>query len=132
VKEWQQRHPEVQAYIEGYSRRMHHLIQVSNAIVSRGATTCAEALHFGVPILFNAIGGIMPQERLTFKYFYRNGAAVKISSMDDFNYQLGLWMAHQREYDLMRQRCEEIGVVEDPALVIRELVDLAREAAKDK
>ena len=109
--------------------RMHHLIQVSDAIVSRGATTCAEALFFGVPIIFNTIGGIMPQERLTFKYFYRAGAAVLIANLDDLNYQLGLWLTHRREYALMQERCSQIGVVEDPTKLINELIALAEAAA---
>lgn len=131
IQEWNRRYPEFQLYVEGYSLRMSSLIQVSHAIVSRGATTCAEALFFGVPIIFNTIGGIMPQERLTFKYFYRAGAAVRIANLDDLNYQLGLWLSHKREYALMQERCREIGVVEDPKKVIEELIDLAREAANE-
>lgn len=132
IQEWSRHYPEFQLYVEGYSMRMHSLIQVSHAIVSRGATTCAEALFFGVPIIFNTIGGIMPQERLTFKYFYRAGAAVRIANLDDLNYQLGLWLSHKREYALMQERCREIGVVEDPTKLIDELVDLAREAANGR
>ncbi|MCZ6671804.1 MAG: glycosyltransferase [Verrucomicrobia bacterium] len=132
VQEWNRRYPDFQLYVEGYSIRMHHHIQVSDAIISRGATTCAEALFFGVPIIFNAIGGIMPQERLTFKYFYRAGAAVKISNMDDVNYQLGLWLSHKREYVLMQERCREIGVVEDPTKLIDEIIDLAKEASGEE
>lgn len=132
VREWNRRYPDFQLYVEGYSMRMHHLIQVSHAIVSRGATTCAEALFFGVPIIFNTIGGIMPQERLTFKYFYRAGAAVRIANLDDLNYQLGLWLTHKREYALMQERCKEIGVIEDPTKLINELISLARKAANGK
>ncbi len=129
VHEWNRQYADFQLYVEGYSMRMHHLIQVSDAIVSRGATTCAEALFFGVPIIFNTIGGIMPQERLTFKYFYRAGAAVRIANLDDLNYQLGLWLTHRREYALMQERCRQIGVVEDPTKLINELIALAEAAA---
>tara|TARA_Y100000588_G_scaffold387577_1_gene485647 strand:- start:484 stop:1665 length:1182 start_codon:yes stop_codon:yes gene_type:complete len=131
VQEWAMHYPDLQIYIEDYSMRMHQLIQVSDAIISRGATTCAEALFFGVPIIFNAMGGIMPQERLTFKYFYRAGAAVKLSNLDDLNYQLGLWLSHKKEYVLMQERCRQIGIIEDPSKLINELVGLAEEAAGD-
>lgn len=131
IQEWAIGNPDFQIYLEGYSNRMHQLIQVSDAIVSRGATTCAEALFFGVPIIFNAIGGVMPQERLTFKYFYREGAAVKLSNINDFNYQLGLWLSHKREYLLMQERCKQIGIIEDPSKLINELVGLAKEAADE-
>ncbi len=71
----------------------------------------------------------MPQERLTFKYFYRAGAAVRIANLDDLNYQLGLWLSHKREYALMQERCRQIGVVEDPTKLISELIGLAKDAA---
>ncbi len=132
IQEWKKKYPDFQIYIEGYSMRMHHLIQVSNAIVSRGATTCAEAMYFGVPIVFNGLGGLMPQERLTYKYCYRGGAAVKMFNMDDLNYQLGLWLSHKREYALMQERCRELGVQEDPSQLISELVQLAKEAAESE
>ena len=73
----------------------------------------------------------MPQERLTFKYFYREGAAVKLSNINDFNYQLGLWLSHKREYLLMQERCKQIGIIEDPSKLINELVGLAKEAADE-
>jgi processive 1,2-diacylglycerol beta-glucosyltransferase len=129
IHDWHRQYTDFQLYVEGYSIRMPQLIQVSDAIVSRGATTCAEALFFGVPIIYNTIGGIMPQERLTFKYFYRAGAAVRIASLDDLNYQLGLWLSHKREYALMQERCRQIGVVEDPTKLIHELIGLAKDAA---
>ena len=132
IQEWNNRRPELQTFVEGYSLRVHHLIQVSDAVVSRGATTCAEALFFGIPIIFNGLGGIMPQELLTYKYFYRAGAAVKMSNVEDLNYQLGLWLTHKREYALMQERCREIGVVEDPTLLIKELYGLAKEAWQEE
>ena len=72
---WRANHPEFDCYVEGYSEIMHLFMQVSDVIVTRGGTTtCAKALHFKCPIIFNAFGGIMPQEKLTWKFF-RNGAS---------------------------------------------------------
>ena len=72
---WRANHQEFNCFIEGYTEIMHLLLQVSDVIVTRGGTTtCAKALNFGCPIIFNAFGGIMPQEELTWKFF-RNGAA---------------------------------------------------------
>ncbi len=71
---WRANHPEFNCYLEGYSEIVHLLMQASDAIVTRGGTTtCAKALHFRCPLIFNAFGGIMPQEELTWKFF-RNGA----------------------------------------------------------
>ena len=70
---WRATHPEFGCHIEGYSEIVHLFMQASDVIVTRGGTTtCAKALHFQCPIIFNAFGGIMPQEELTWKFF-RNG-----------------------------------------------------------
>ena len=77
--QWRSTHPGFNCYIEGYSEIVHLLMQASNVIVTRGGTTtCAKALHFRCPIVFNAFGGIMPQEQLTWKFF-RNGAGCQKS-----------------------------------------------------
>ena len=50
---WRANHPEFNCYVEGYSEVVHLLMQVSDAIVTRGGTTtCAKALHFRCPIIF--------------------------------------------------------------------------------
>ena len=54
---WRANHPELPCYIEGFSEIVHLLMQASDAIVTRGGTTtCAKALHFRCPIIFNAVG----------------------------------------------------------------------------
>ena len=132
ILHWKKRNPGFRAHVEGYSRRMHHLIQVSDVVVSRGATTCAEALFFEVPIIFNGLGGVMPQDRLTYNYFRRLGAAVKVSKPKDLDGHLRLWLTHEPAYARLRQRCREIAVVEDPTLLIRELHGLAVEAIQEE
>ena len=60
-------------------------VKAADAIVTRGGTTtCAKALHFRCPIIFNAFGGIMPQEQLTWKFFRNAAACEKIESAADF------------------------------------------------
>ena len=83
---WRANHPEFNCYVEGYSEIVHLLIQASDAIVTRGGTTtCAKALHYECPIIFNAFGGIMPQEELTWKFFRNGGASLKIEDAADFS-----------------------------------------------
>ena len=91
---WRATHPEFTCHLEGYSDIVHLLMQASDAIVTRGGTTtCAKALHFQCPIIFNAFGGIMPQEELTWKFF-RNGAdSPKIENTGDFARLIDGWLA---------------------------------------
>lgn len=130
---WRTLHPEFTCYIEGYSENMHLLMQVSDAIVTRGGTTtCAKALHFRCPIIFNAFGGIMPQEELTWKFF-RNGAqSEKIESAGDFGHIINRWMSNPAAYTLEREKFLRLRYEEDPTVIIDELVGLANEVVGAK
>ncbi|MCF7687647.1 MAG: glycosyltransferase [Cephaloticoccus sp.] len=123
---WRANHPEFHCYIEGYSEIIHLLLQVSDVIVTRGGTTtCAKALNFGCPIIFNAFGGIMPQEQLTWKFF-RNGAdSQKIESAADFAAVMGEWMRNRANYDIALKKFLELRYEEDPTILIDEIVTLA-------
>jgi processive 1,2-diacylglycerol beta-glucosyltransferase len=57
-----------------FTAEMPRLLQVSSAVVARGgATTAGEALLTGCPMIFNCLGGIMPQEIPTWRYFENRG-----------------------------------------------------------
>jgi processive 1,2-diacylglycerol beta-glucosyltransferase len=128
---WRAIHPEFDCYLEGYSDIVPLLMQASDAIVTRGGTTsCAKALHFRCPIIFNAFGGIMPQETLTWKYFRNGGGAEKISRAADFAAIIDRWMADPASYETLRDNFLRLRYEEDPAIVIDELVGLGAAAAK--
>jgi processive 1,2-diacylglycerol beta-glucosyltransferase len=130
---WRANHPEFSCYIEGYSEIVHLLLQASDVIVTRGGTTtCAKALNFQCPIIFNAFGGIMPQEELTWKFF-RNGAACeKIEDAADFAHIIDTWMSDPASYSRVRDNFLQLRYEEDPTIVIDELVNLANEVAGAK
>jgi len=128
---WRALHPEFACSIEGYSETVHLLMQVSDAIVTRGGTTtCAKALNFKCPIIFNAFGGIMPQERLTWKFFRNGAASEKIESAADFARIIDRWMAEPDSYRHVRENFLKLRYEEDPTVVIDELVALANEVPR--
>lgn len=127
---WRTLHPQLHCFVDGFSEEVHLLMQVSDAIVTRGGTTtAAKALHFRCQIIFNAIGGIMPQEELTVKFFRNGGGAELISSAADLGRIIDSWMADRGNYDRLRSRFLKLRYEENPTVVIRELVDLAQEVA---
>jgi processive 1,2-diacylglycerol beta-glucosyltransferase len=131
VNEWRKQHPELLCHLEGYCENMHLLTQVSDVIVTRGGTTtCAKALHFGCPIILNGIGGVMPQERLTAKFFLQDRAARRVAGPDDLRDILREWRDTPSSYHEMRERMLAMQASSDPAQVVRDIVDLAREAAE--
>ncbi|HZP60636.1 MAG TPA: glycosyltransferase [Opitutaceae bacterium] len=126
---WRALHPDFDLYLEGYSEIVHLLLQASDAVVTRGGTTtCAKALHYRCPIVFNAFGGVMPQESLTWKFF-RNGGCEKIENAADFGALIDRWMADPSDYARLRENFLRLRYEEDPTIVIDELVQLAEEAA---
>lgn len=129
VSAWLKDRPHLISYIEGYSEQMHLLTQVSDVIVTRGGTTtCAQALHFRCPIIFNGMGGVMPQERLTLKYFLQKRAAIKMATPHDLRRTLEHWRRDISHYEDMKERFCALRFEEDPSILIHELVELAREA----
>jgi processive 1,2-diacylglycerol beta-glucosyltransferase len=127
---WRANHPEFNCYLEGFSEIVHLLIQASDVIVTRGGTTtCAKALHFKCPIIFNAFGGIMPQEELTWKFFRNGAASEKIEDARDFSRIIDAWMADPAAYARVRENFLRLRYEEDPTILIEELVALAGEAA---
>lgn len=127
---WRATHPNFFCAIEGYSDEMHRLMQVSDVIVTRGGTTtCAKALHFRCPIIFNVFGGIMPQEKLTVKYFERGGGAERISRAEDMRRLLARWMGNRATFKQRKAAFEALRYEENPEGLIRELVGFAFTAA---
>lgn len=130
VLHWRNEHPELNCFVDGFSEDVHLLMQVSDAIVTRGGTTtCAKALHFECPIIFNAFGGIMPQEELTVKFFRNGRGAEIIRHADDFAALIKRWQETPEEYQALRERFLSLRYDEDPTTVITELVDLAQEVS---
>ena len=130
---WRANHPEFNCYLEGYSEVVHLLMQASDAIVTRGGTTtCAKALHFRCPIIFNAFQGIMPQEELTWKFFRNGAASNKIENAADFARIIDTWMADPATYARVKENFLKLRYDEDPTLLIDEIVELANDVAQAK
>jgi len=130
---WRATHPDFNCYIEGFSEIVHLLMQVSDVIVTRGGTTtCAKALHFRCPIVFNAFGGIMPQEELTWKFFHNGAGCRKVENTADFSVIMDEWISNSEAYAQAREKFLRLRYVEDPTVIIDAVVALANEVVKAK
>lgn len=130
VLHWRAENPQLNCFLDGFSEEVHLLMQVSDVIVTRGGTTsCAKALHFRCPILFNAIGGVMPQESLTVKFFNRGAGVELVKDAADLGRIIGGWMADRSGYERFREDFLKLRYEENPTRLITELVDLAQEVS---
>ncbi|MSU50057.1 MAG: glycosyltransferase, partial [Opitutus sp.] len=88
--------------------------------------------NFRCPIIFNAFGGIMPQEELTWKFFRNGAASEKIEDARDFARLIDMWMADPAAYAKVRENFLKLRYEEDPTVLIDELVGLANAVAGAK
>ncbi len=120
---WQRRHPQMRLFVEGYSDRMTTLMQVSDAVVTRGgANTTMEALHIGCPIIYNGMGGLMPQETCTVRYFRKHGAAVFIRTPDQLARAVEHWMGKGASWQRAKDALEVLHWDENPEDFVQDVL----------
>lgn len=74
VQAWAGRHREMPVRALPYVEQMHHLMDAASCLFARAGTgTTSEAILRGCPIIFNGMGGVMPQEYITLKYARKHG-----------------------------------------------------------
>lgn len=99
VSKWKAHNPLFPIYIEGYSNRVADFLQLSHAVVTRGgANTTMEALHFQCPVLYDGLGGLMPQEYCTIRYFDQHNAARVLHRPSDLRFFLKDWCHFSDHY----------------------------------
>ncbi len=128
---WKASNPDFRAYIEGYSNKVSDFMQICDAIVTRGgANTTMEALHFGCPILYNSLGGLMPQEQCTVRYFLNHGAAVLINNPSSLSKTLEKWKDFGPEYTHIKDNLDKLHYDEDPRDLIRMILGESQTSVK--
>jgi processive 1,2-diacylglycerol beta-glucosyltransferase len=92
----------------GFSDDMPRLLQVSSAVLARGgATTAGEALLCGCPIIFNGLGGMMPQELPTWRYFEKRGIGSAIFRAPAITPIITRWLDRPEILDQVRARMHQ-------------------------
>ncbi len=127
VKRWGRRHAAVLPVLAlPHSHMMHLLMQVSSAVVGRpGTGTTSEAIISGCPILFNCLGGFMPQEFITLRYARRHGIAQEVYRADHLPEILARWAAHPEEEAAVRRRMQECVPQAHPRDILQLVADQA-------
>ena len=101
---WCLKHSQLKVCILGFTDKMHQLLQVSQANVQRaGFMITAESVHLGCPIIFNGIGGIMPQESLAIRHFVPRQMAVVMTRPRQLFKIIKNWLDNPIEYENIRQ-----------------------------
>ena len=105
---------------------MHLLMQTADAVVGRpGTGTTSEAIISGCPIIFNALGGFMPQEWITMRYAQRHGLAETVHRAEQLPPILAGWRAEPERLAALRQAMLDCRPAAHPTDVLRLVRDCA-------
>jgi processive 1,2-diacylglycerol beta-glucosyltransferase len=127
LEQWAQRELSFPVRALGFRSDMTVLYQVSSAVLARaGATTAGEALLMGCPVIFNAMGGIMPQEIPTWRYFKKHGMGTLAYSAVALAQAVQLWLKRPERYQRIRQKMQILHDATTPEKSLRLLLNTGR------
>jgi processive 1,2-diacylglycerol beta-glucosyltransferase len=84
LEEWGRAHNGFPLRVLPFTDEMPELLSACSLVFARAGVIAAEALHCGCPMVFNTIGGVMPQEMPTIRWFRRRGIAETAASPAQF------------------------------------------------
>jgi processive 1,2-diacylglycerol beta-glucosyltransferase len=119
LQEWVARETELTVRCLGFTDRMPALLRLAAAVVARaGATTAGEALLCGCPVIFNGLGGMMPQELPTWRWFRARGLGVAAFTAGGVRDRVVRWLERPNELAEVRERLARLrdGTTPQPAL----------------
>ncbi len=91
---WAKRHPEFLLRPLPRLSNLAQVMRVTSAVVARpGTGTTTEAILCGAPVLFNTLGGIMPQEMITVKFCREHGFGRVLDQPADLATSVRAWLA---------------------------------------
>lgn len=125
IIQWSKNNDQLKVCVLGFTDKMHQLIQVSHANVQRpGFMITAESLHLNCPIIFNGIGGIMPQESLAVRYFTSRQMAVTITQSNQLFKIIKNWLDNPEERIKIHQNIANYELSHTlPQTIINELIE---------
>lgn len=106
-----------------FTDEMPKLLQVSSAVVARaGATTAGEALLCNCPMIFNAIGLIMPQELPTWRYFRQHDIGFAAFYAAQVRRIVEQWIDRPAEVAGLRRRMQSVRCLTTPESALKRLL----------
>jgi processive 1,2-diacylglycerol beta-glucosyltransferase len=125
VTAWGARHPELPVRALPRVKSLAQLMRVASVVVTRpGTGTTSEAILSGAPLLFNTLGGIMPQEMITVKYCRERGFGRVLRGPGDLAAAVRGWLAEPGTLAAERARVAAARPTRTPADILRRLEEL--------
>ena len=124
---WAAEHQEWTVRALGYYNQIFQLLQCASAVVARpGTGTTSEAVMSGCPVIFNTVGGIMPQEMITVEFFRRNFQWPRpVGRTKSLPNRVRQWIVNPQELKRARRIMESIQPDSHPIEILKKIRDLA-------
>jgi processive 1,2-diacylglycerol beta-glucosyltransferase len=120
VEVWARSHHAFPVVALSHSTEMHLLLQCASAVVARpGTGTTSEAIVSGCPLIFNALGGFMPQEWITMRFAERHQIAQTVHRADELPPILLSWAKNPELLDQVRERVVDCRPRAHPTRILR-------------
>jgi processive 1,2-diacylglycerol beta-glucosyltransferase len=108
-----------------FTDRMPELLRASSAVMARaGATTAGEALLAGCPVIFNGLGGMMPQELPTWRYFRTRDLGAVALHAGAIRDQVASWLREPPAFAALRERMRHNRDATTPASALSMLLQM--------
>lgn len=124
---WKLKHPNFLLHALPFTDQMAMLLQISSVVVARpGARTAIESLHCHCPMIFNLLGGVMPQERLALRYFRKRDIYYAVSNPSQIAPIIQKWLEYPDTYQGLKQRLNQIYQPNSPIEMMNSLIETLR------
>jgi processive 1,2-diacylglycerol beta-glucosyltransferase len=125
LEDWVARETPLAVRCLGFTDRMPALLRLASAVVARaGATTAGETLLCGCPVIFNGLGGMMPQELPTWRWFRARGIGVAAFGVGGVRDRVVRWLERPDELAALRERLARLRDATTPQASLEKLLQL--------
>lgn len=124
LETWSHKHQRIPLCVLSYTDAIHLLMDAASCIFARpGTGTTSEALLRRCPIIFNGLGGVMPQEAITLKFARKHRFGALVSHLNQFPSQVENLM-NQQSLAQQRSAMAQARPSQSPDLIFRMLAEL--------
>lgn len=125
VEAWGAAKPAIPVKPLPYFTEMFNLMQCASAVVARpGTGTTSESILAGCPIIFNGLGGIMPQEWITVKFMRSHQADLVMNNPRKLPTIVHRLMEEPGALDEAKAKMISVRPTQHPLDILRNLVSL--------
>lgn len=126
IEHWARDHRTQRVRVLPHDTDIGRLMQCVSAVVTRpGTGTTSEAILSQCPLLFNCLGGLMPQELITVKFCRKNGLSEMIRRPQDLSRLVRQWAGNPEPLQAMRQRMKAVRPTGHPLEILQSVAAVA-------